>query len=418
SLPNRSTLLGRTAQAMSRTDVIGGQLAMFVLDVDRFTAVTDTLGPSAGDEVLRQVARRLRAAMPAEDVVARIGSHRFAVLVEGVGPEGCTGMARRMSALLEEPITGVGRTVTVTCSIGIAVATPELSAPEELLRAAEEAVTAAARNGRARWSTYDQAMHAHARSRSTLEIELREAIRAGRVGAAYQPVLTLGRDGSPDRVAGVELVARWTREDGTAVPALRFLPIAEELGLAADLGGQLLDQGLAALRRWRDHGIRIGAVSVDVSPAELDDPDFARGVAERLQRHRMHPNRLVVEVCAARFVDTEQSRNTLAMLRSLGVGVVVDGFGRTGMSVVALRQLPVTAVKLDRTLTTDLGCDDTLTATMVSLCRSLGLRCILDGIESQTQLDAARRLGADAVQGPLIARPVLTDDVPALLLRR
>lgn len=411
SLPNRATLLRRISQGLALGDVIGGPLALFVLEIDRFAAVTDTLGPAAGDEVLRQVARRLRAAMPAEDLVARIGSRRFAVLVEGVGPEGCTGMARRMTALLEEPITGTGRTVSITCSIGIAVANADLSTPEDLIRAAEEAVGAAQRNGRTRWATYDQAMRAHARSQGTLEIELRQAVRDGGISAAFQPVLALGRGGVPDRVCGLEVVARWTREDGTAVPALRFVPIAEELGLAPVLGLQLLDQGLAALLRWHDAGMRAAALSLDVTASQLDDPDFARCVAGRLRGCGVEPSRLVVEVPAAGFIDTEQTRSTLAMLRSLGVGIVVDGFGRAGMSLTALRQLPVTAVKLDRTMAAELGADDTLPATMVSLCRTLGLRCLVDGIESQAQLDAARALGVDAVQGFLIGRPVAANDL-------
>jgi diguanylate cyclase (GGDEF)-like protein len=417
SLPNRTNLLRRITQGLALGDVIGGPLALFVLEIDRFTVVTDTLGPAAGDEVLRQVARRLRAAMPEEDLVARIGARRFAVLVEGVGPEGCSGMARRMTALLEEPMTGAGRTVSITCSIGIAVANADLSTAEELIRAAEEAVGAAQRNSRTRWATYDQAMRAHARSQGTLEIELRQAVRDGRITAAFQPVLALGQGSTPDRVCGLELVARWTRDDGTAVPALRFAPIAEELGLAPVLGLQLLDQGLAALLRWHDAGLRVAALSLDVSLSQLEDPEFARNVAARLRGCAVEPNRLVIEVPTAGFVDTEQTRSTLAMLRSLGVGIVVDGFGRAGMSLTALRQLPVTAVKLDRALAADLGTDDTMPATMVSLCRMLGLRCLVDGIETQAQLDAARALGVDAVQGFLIGRPVADDDVLGALNR-
>lgn len=416
NLPNQATLLRRIIQGLARADVIGGQLALFVLEIDRFTAITDTLGAAGGDEVLRQVARRLRAAMPAEDVVARIGSRRFAVLVEGIGPEGGTGMARRMTALLEEPMASTGRTVSITCSIGIVVASPELSAPEELMRAAEEALLASQHNGRTRWATYDQAMRAHARFQGTLEIELRQAVRNGRIGAAFQPVLALGRGDAPDRVCGLEMVARWTRDDGTAVPTLRFIPVAEELGLAPVLGLQLLDQGLSALLSWHDAGLRVASLALNVDYSQLEDPDYARNVAARLHGCGIEPNRLVVEIPAAGFVDTEQTRNSLGMLRSLDVGIIVDGFGRAGMSLAALRQLPVTGIKLDRSLTADLDGDGTVPATVVALCRSLGLRCLVDGIETQAQLAAARALGVDAVQGHLIGRPVAADDVLGALV--
>lgn len=414
-LPNRPRLLRRITQAMARSDVIGGQVALFVLEVDRFTAVTDTLGAAAGDEVLRQVARRLRASMPAEDLVARIGSRRFAVLVEGVGPEGCTGMARRMAALLEEPMTGGGRTVSITCSIGIAVAGPDLDSAEDLLGAAAEAVQAALRSGRARWATYDHAMRAHTRLQGTLEIELRQAMLDRTLTVAYQPIVALGRPGRPDLVEGLEALARWTRDDGSAVPPLRFVPVAEEIGLGRALALQVLDQGLTTLRELLADAAGPRWLSVNLGPSQLDDPDFARIVAERLALHELTPAHLVIDVPASSFVDTEQTRSTLGMLRSLGVRVAVDDFGRTGMSLAALRQLPVTEVKLDRQLTAELGNDDTVPAAVVALTSALGMRCVAEGIETQPQLDAARALGVDAVQGFLIARPATAVDLPHVL---
>jgi diguanylate cyclase (GGDEF)-like protein len=413
----RATLLRGVTRAIARTDVIGGRVALFVVDVDRFEGVTDTLGEDGGREVLRQLARRLRAAMPAEDVIARVGATTFAVLVEGVGPDGCEPMARRMAALLEESMIVSASPVSVTCSIGTAVAAAEMETPERLLRAATAAMRSAQSSGRGRWAHHDPAMGAHDASRDGLEADLRDAIAAGAVDVAVQPVVDLAVEASADRTGGVEVIPRWTRPDGTSVPQQHFIAVAEETGLGTALGEIVLDRALDLMLGWRERARHDGTtwpryVAVNLTRSQLEDPGLAAAVAAKLSLRGLEASALAVEVSAATFVDTDQARRTMGMLRSLGVGVTVDDFGRGALGLLALRQLPVDTVKVDRQVTMELGRDDTVVATVLTLCRAMGRRCIVEGVETTAQLEAARRLGIDAAQGFLLGRPVAPAPVP------
>jgi len=422
-LPNRTVLLERMARANARVDVIGGRPALFALEVDRLEELADSMGTAVRDEMMRQVGRRLRAFAPAEDVVARIGPSRYGILVEGIGPEGCTGLARRMAMLMEEPLPHAGRPVSVTASIGIAVAAPGLEEPEAVLTAAEEALHVNQRSPRARWTLFDGALHADSVSRTGMELDLRQALRSGSIGAAYQPVVALGPTRAQDAVRGMEVLARWTLPDGTAVAPLRFVQMAEEIGAGSTLGRLVLDRALDALVRWRalpadgDGEARpvVDFVSVNLSRSQLEDPDFVTQVAGQLAARELDPSVLMIEVGTAAYVDSMQARSTLGMLKALGVRLALDDFGTEGVSLAGLQALPIEAVKVDPRLTTALGRDDTLVASLTALCRSLGLRCSAEGIETEEQLEAARALGFDTVQGYLLGRPAGALDAAAYL---
>ena len=414
-LPNRAGLLRRMMLLLARADAVGGQVGLLVVEVDRFAALTDSFGTGAADEVVRQVARRLRAWHPAADEVARIGEHRFAVLVDGAGADTCAGLARRITELLDEAIVTGHRELSITCSIGIALSGPDLDTAEELLRAAEEATHAVQRGGRSRWATFDRAMRAHTLTQAGLELELREAVREGRIEVAFQPVMALHRDGDDEGPVAVEAVPRWTRQDGTAVPPPRFLAMAEDLGLGGSLGLQVLDAALGAMARWRDGGSGVRQVWVNVLGSQLLDPEFPHMVSAQLVAHGLAPSCLQLEINAPTFVDSEQARSTLGMLRSLGIHVALENFGRDGTSLAALRHLPVTVVKLDHQLSADLGRNEAILQSIVEMCRRLGLRTVLDGVETNVQLQAARRIGADAVQGSILGRPTSAEDLEALL---
>jgi diguanylate cyclase (GGDEF)-like protein len=424
-LPNRAGLLRRLMLLLARADVAGGQVALLVIEVERFAELTDGYGGTAADDVIRHVARRLRAWHPATDLVARISDHRFAVLANGAGADTCTGLAERISELLDEPIVSGDRELSITCSIGIATSTPDLDTAEELLRAAEEAMHAAQRGGRSRWATFDGAMRAHTLTQAGLETELREAVRAGRIEVVFKPVMTLrtegDADGDQDGVAGpvaVEAVPRWTRRDGTAVPPQRFLRIAEDLGLGTSLGLQVLDAALVAMAGWREAGAAVRQVWVDMLGSQLLDPEFPHMVSARLVAHRLPSSSLQLEVSTPGFLDSEQARCTLGMLRSLGIDLALEDFGREGTSLAALRHLPITVVKVDHQFSADLGRNEAILRGVVEMCHRLGLRTVLAGVETNVQVQAARRIGADAVQGMLLGRATTAEDLAGLLAVR
>ncbi|HYJ76803.1 MAG TPA: EAL domain-containing protein, partial [Kineosporiaceae bacterium] len=244
--------------------------------------------------------------------------------------------------------------------------------------------------------------------------ELWTALAGGEVSVALQPIVALGTLPRHDRVTAFEVLARWTRADGTSVPPSRFVPAARRSGLADLLGATVLAQGLDALRALRATHPDAG-LSVNLAPEQLSGPGVADTILHALQGAGMEPSALTVEVPAATaFEDAEAGRAVLGALRDAGVGVVLDNFGAAGLSIAALRELPLTGVKLDRSLTADLGVDDRLVVATVRLTTRLGLACTAVGVETRTQLDAARSLGIDAVQGHLLGRPETALTQPAV----
>lgn len=430
-LPNRATLLREAMLELARADVSGGQVGMLVIGLGRIGlgrtgSLREGIGTEAEDEVVRQIGRRLRAARPAGETVARVGEHRFAVMIPGMAADGGAAAARRLAALIEEPVSAGDRLITVTGSIGIAVSGAGLDTAEELVRSAEEAMRSAERGGRTPWAVFDRAMRAHSESQAVLEVQLREAIEQGTIGAAFQVMVPADAVDGPYRPVAVEALARWTRPDGTAVTPQRFLPMAEELGLGGDLGMLVLDRALTAWERWRTesgdsasgdtsgNGSGNGAgglrVSVNAGPSQLLDPEFAHQVSARLGARGIPPEALMVEISASGYRDGEQARTNLGMLRSLGVEIALDDFGRDGTSLATLRQLPIGTVKLDHRLSVDLGRSDAVVRAVVAMCHELGMRVVAEGIETRTQLEAAQRLGVDAVQGFLIGVPGRAED--------
>jgi diguanylate cyclase (GGDEF)-like protein len=418
-LPNRATLTREAILALAQADVTGGQIGLLMISLSRSGTLREGLGAEADDEVVRQIGRRLRAARPATEVVARTGEHRFTVLIPGIGPEGGTSAARRLAALIEEPVATSERTVAVSGAIGIAVSGPGLDTADELIRSAEEAMRSAERGGRTPWAMFDRAMRAHGESQAALEVQLRDAILNGTIDAAFQVITPAAlKDGLPDRPIAVEALARWTRPDGTTVSPQRFLPMTEELGLGGQLGLLVLDRALDAYQGWLANGATGLQICVNVSSAQLLDPEFAHQVSARLGSRGIPAGALILEVSAAGYRDGEQARSSLGMLRSLGVGIALDDFGRDGTSLATLRQLPLTMVKLDHRLSLDLGRNDVVIRAVVGMCRELGLQTVAEGIETRLQLEAAERTGLDAVQGFLIGIPTRAQDALTGLMPR
>jgi EAL domain-containing protein (putative c-di-GMP-specific phosphodiesterase class I) len=249
--------------------------------------------------------------------------------------------------------------------------------------------------------------------------ELWPALYAGQITVVLQPIVALGTLARLDRVVAVEALARWTRPDGVSIPPARFVSAAGRSGLADVLGATVLAQGLGVLARRRAAGAATLGLNVNIAPEQLTGEGFAKGVLRALEGADLDPRALTVEVAATgAFEDAALARVSLAALRAAGVAVVLDHFGATGLSIAALRELPLTGVKLDRSLTADLGGDDRLVVATVRLTTRLGLTCTAVGIETQAQLDAARSLGVDAVQGHLLGRPQAEpEDAPALAAR-
>jgi diguanylate cyclase (GGDEF)-like protein len=407
-----------------------GRPGVIFLDLDRFTAVNDSVGHGAGDLVLTQAARRLRAVVPVHDTVSRWGSDEFAVLIEHAGSvQEVTEIAERMvGAVAAEPFRVVGQQIALTASAGVALA--EVAQPDSgdldnqpglVLRNADVAMSRAKDTGGDRVEVYAAHMHADAVRKLEIVSELQGAISNGEFRLQYQPIVDL----ATSRVTGAEALVRWRRGDkgngdgeGRWVRPREFLGAAEESGLIVPLGEWVLREACAQGAAWRRSSWDVG-VSVNLSAREITTPMFTTGVAAILADTGLPPEALTVEVNERILVEEDGLIiDRLADLHRLGVRIAIDDFGTGYASLAHLRQLPLDIIKIDPSFVAGLGHDDTLTLltrTVVQVGRDLGLRVIAEGIEQPRQLIALREMGCGYGQGFLVAKPMAAPEVEALI---
>jgi diguanylate cyclase (GGDEF)-like protein len=422
-LPNRAYVEER-ARDVLRDPAPGageaGRTGVIFLDLDRFTAVNDSVGHGAGDLVLAQAARRLRAVVPVHDTVARWGSDEFAVLVENAGSDQeVAEIADRLAgAVAGEPFRVAGQQIALTASVGVALADLGPGDPPGLvLRNADVAMSRAKDSGGDRVEVYAAHMHADVVRRLEIVSDLQTAISEGEFTLQFQPIVDL----ASSRVTAAEALVRWWH-DGQAISPREFLGAAEESGLIVPLGEWVLREACAQGAAWRHspgappEGI---GISVNLSAKQITASGFGARLAAILAETGLPPEALTVEVNERILVeDDELIIERLAGLHQLGVKLAIDDFGTGYASLAYLRQLPLDIVKIDPSFVAGLGHDSTLTLltrTVVQVGRDLGLQVIAEGIEQPRQLIALREMGCELGQGFLLARPVGASGVEALL---
>jgi diguanylate cyclase (GGDEF)-like protein/PAS domain S-box-containing protein len=420
-LPNRAYIEERTRDLL-RAAPPSRRIGVIFLDLDRFTAVNDSVGHGAGDLVLAQAARRLRATVPVHDMVARWGSDEFAVLIEnaGGGAEVSEIAHRLVGTIAAEPFRVAGQQIALTASAGVALAGPDSGRsghPEDpaglVLRNADVAMSRAKEAGGDRAEVYAAHMHADVVRRLEIVTDLQRAISGGELTVQYQPVVEL----ATSRVVGAEALVRW-RRGGEVVAPGEFLGAAEESGLIVPLGERVLRLACAQGAAWRRASWPVD-VAVNLSARQITAPGFTARVSAILAETGLPAPALTVEVNERILVEEDEVLiDRLAELHQTGVRMAVDDFGTGYASLAYLRRLPLDIIKIDPSFVAGLGHDDTLTLltrTVVQVGRELGLRVIAEGIEQPGQLSALREMGCGYGQGFLVARPMAASGVEALL---
>ncbi len=415
-LPNRAYVEERARDVLSDA-AVAGRTGVIFLDLDRFTAVNDSVGHGAGDLVLAQAARRLRAMVPVHDTVARWGSDEFAVLVEKAGNvQEVAEIAERLAgAVAAEPFRVAGQQIALTASVGVALA--DVDPPGLVLRNADVAMSRAKDTGGDRVEVYAAHMHADVVRRLEIVSDLQQAISNGELTLQYQPIVDL----ATSRVTGAEALVRWWRGDQVVAPR-EFLGAAEESGLIVPLGEWVLREACTQGAAWRHSSSGSSwdvGVSVNLSARQITAPAFSAQVASILTETGLPPEALTVEVNERILVEEDGLIiERLAELHGLGVRMAIDDFGTGYASLAHLRRLPLDVIKIDPSFVAGLGHDDTLTLltrTVVQVGRDLGLRVIAEGIEQPRQLAALREMGCGYGQGFLVARPMGAPGVEALI---
>jgi diguanylate cyclase (GGDEF)-like protein len=417
-LPNRKAFTEGLRSLLAAQ--AGNRFGVLFVDLDDFKIVNDSLGHAAGDELLRLVARRLRAATRDCDLVARLGGDEFAIAVE-CGAQGAAAttvaVAERTLALLQEPATIYATDVAVSASIGIAIseAEPDADASESLLGNADISMYVAKGQGKNRLEVFAPAMHAEMVARIELKRELSQAARLNQFVLYYQPVIDIGTG----LLIGFEALIRWQHPSRGLLAPAEFIALAEDTGDIIEIGRWVINRACADLadrRRQRDGSPDLW-MSVNVSADQLLEPMFVDTVTSALERHGIPAGCLIVELTeSVAITNTAVSGAALATLRQLGVHVALDDFGMGFSSLQYLHELPVDVIKIDRSfVTSQEGETHSMLEAIVTMGRSLDLMVIAEGIEEQSQLQRLRGFGRLAGQGYLIARPMPAEDAANFL---
>ena len=418
-LPNRLLGLQEMGRAVAAAARKNRQLAVLFVDLDGFSAVNDSLGHAAGDQLLIHSAARLRASVRESDIVARLSGDEFAVVLTEVreGADAAT-VARNVVAALSGPTALGAGSAFVSASVGIALYPADGASAEALLRHADLAMYRAKQLGRGQFAFFEASMNVEVQRRIELEAELRLALERQEFELHYQPQLDL-RSG---RLTGGEALIRWRHPQKGLVPPLQFIGHAEANGLIEPIGRWALEKACADFIAWRDQGVPIDHVSVNVSPRQFRNADFVRTVGEALAKTGMPPKALRLEITESAVIDDQGAAQVnLAGLVRLGTPLELDDFGTGYSSLAHLQNLPIAAVKLDRAFTREMESKDSAQAVVqaaIDVAHALGKTVIAEGVETAGQLALLQRLGCDMIQGYHIGRPVAAAEFTQLMRSR
>ena len=409
SLPNRALFMERLGRAIIRSDRRRFYSAVLFLDLDRFKVVNDSLSHEVGDQLLIQVASRLRACLRPEDTVARLGGDEFVVLFEDILSvnDGLT-VADRIAQSLMQPFTIGTQDVFTTCSMGIAVSSSCDTLPAELLRDAEVAMYRAKAKGEGSIQIFDPSMNAQAVARFRLEGELRRALERNEFVLHYQPVVSL-RTGA---IEGWEALVRWQHPERGMVPPLEFISIAEETGLIVPLGKWVVEEACRQAGIWSRafpaEPRRL--MNVNISARQFQQKDLIGTVMGALASADFEPGALKLEITESIMMrDPLASLEAMKIFRSKAIHLVIDDFGTGYSSLSYLKRFPVETLKIDKSFVDGLGKDPESTAivtAVISLARSLGMSVTAEGIETHDQMMHLHGLGCDQGQGYHFSRPL------------
>ncbi|WP_293678543.1 EAL domain-containing protein [uncultured Phenylobacterium sp.] len=404
-LPNRALFSDRLAHALSDLRRGGGPLGVLALDLDRFKLVNDSYGHAAGDELIIEIAKRLRGLARDNDTVARLGGDEFAILCASATPRGLASFAERIVSALAEPIDLPFGRLFPSVSIGITILTGAQVDDIEALRQADLAVYRAKDAGRGRFQFYEPEMDLALQSRRALEDDLREALSTDALTMVYQPQLDGNR-----QVVGVEALVRWSHPVRGMVSPAFFVGVAEECGLIDKLGEFTLRRAFTDSLRWP----RL-TVAVNISAVQLRRGGFPDLVAAILKETGADARRIELEITEGVLLgDDAITHQTLSRLRAMGFTLALDDFGTGYSSLAYLRRYPIDKIKIDRSFITSLGVEkesEAVVGAIVKLARALNLEVIAEGVENESQRSGLRRAGCSNIQGYLYSPPIAADDI-------
>jgi len=408
-LPNRTLFQNRLEQAVHNSLRARNPLAVMIMDLDTFKEINDTLGHLMGDAVLREIGHRLATGLRESDTVARLGGDEFAVMLPNVGRAGAELAARKLLALVQEPLAIEGVNLDVHSSVGIAMF-PEHGTEAEILIQRADVAMYVAKQDRSGHVVYAQELDRHSPERLALMGDFRHAISRDQLRVHYQPKLNL----KTNQVSGVEALVRWQHPELGLIMPDRFIPMAEQTGAVRPLTLWMLERALQQCLEWRRQGVELVA-AVNLSPRNLQDPELPERVRSLLNLLGAPAQMLELEITESVIMsDPLRSLQVLTRLNKMGLRLAVDDFGTGYSSFSYLRKLPVHEIKIDKSFIDDMiqQHDEVIVQSTIDLAHNLGLTVVAEGVQDKETLDRLRELGCDTAQGDYLSAPL---DAPSVL---
>ncbi len=415
-LPNRWLFQARLGQGIERCRVSGRKLALLYLNVNQFKFVNDSLGHRAGDELLREMARRLLGVVRHDDTVARLGGDEFAVIVEHYrDDEPIALLPDRLLKAVAEPFRLEGGEVVVGASIGVALCPGDASDVETLARNAATAMRHAKEQRASAFRFFDDGMETRALARLKLELRLRRALEKGEFEIHYQPQVDI----SSRSLVGAEALIRWTDPELGPVSPGVFIPVAESSGLIVAIGQWVLREVCRQIVAWKAAGHAVPRIAVNLSFLQFRRPDFLDTVKAIIDEAGIDGSQLEFELTESIVMhDADQAISLLTQLRALGIELAIDDFGTGYSSLNRLKRMPIQTLKIDRCFINDVtrGSDDaTIVSAIISMAHALNLKVVAEGVETEQQLAFLAGKRCDSAQGFLLSRPIAPDRFAALM---
>ncbi len=417
SLPNRMLFRARLEHSLQQADRDGCRRAVLYVDLDRFKRVNDTLGHPAGDELLQAVAKAMAQVVRQGDTLARLGGDEFVLLTEGLKePQDAASVARKLLDVFAEPFEVRGHALYITASIGIALYPDDGRDADTLVANADVSLYQAKALGRNAYQFFEPKMSAGALERLELENELRGALARQELEVYYQPQVYL----PTGEIEGAEALLRWRHPQRGFVSPVEFIPLAEEMGLIAEIGAWVLRQACQQLVAWDAQGVYVRRVAVNLSVQQLERPVLVGKVEQILAETGISAERIELEVTESMIMrEADQAIDTMNGLRELGVKLAVDDFGTGYSSLAYLKKLPLHRLKIDRTFVRDLTSDPNdaaIARAIIAMGQSLGLLVLAEGVENRDQAEFLSGEGCHEVQGYYFGRPVPAHEFAQLFI--
>jgi diguanylate cyclase (GGDEF)-like protein/PAS domain S-box-containing protein len=418
-LPNRRLFRDRLELTLSRAKRAGRPLAVMFIDLDHFKTINDTLGHNAGDELLLEMAARLKACVREEDTVARIGGDEFTIVVSDLRqPEDAIQVAQKILEAVALPLNLGGTPIEISASIGIALFPADGHEVETLLRNADSAMYRAKESGRNNYQLCTEDMKTRALERLSLETRLRKALQKDQLLLMYQPQVNL----ATGRIIGAEALVRWNDPDRGMIDPMQFIPIAEESRLIVPLGEWVLRAACRQAKEWHDGGAETLRVSVNLSARQFQQQDLAEMVERVIREAEVDPSQIELEITETTAMqNAEASIEILHALCDIGVAISIDDFGTGYSSLNYLKRFPITAVKIDRAFVNGVSSnagDDAIVSAVIAIARSLRIRVVAEGVETEEQFGFLQRRQCDEAQGFYFSPPMTAEALTRTLSER